>query len=80
MRSSALDLVGVIVDADEAGPGMTRQIAHGAADAAAHVEHFHPRFQGQPFGEKMLMPEQRRLETLAPASGSEVKGLTQPNS
>ena len=71
----ALDLVGVVVDADKAGSGIARQIAHRPADSASHIEHLHPRFQGQPVAEKMLVPEQRRLEALAPAPGREVKGL-----
>ena len=39
------------------------------------IEHLHPRFKGQTIGEKTLVPEERRLEALAPAPGSEVKGL-----
>ena len=70
-----LDLVGVVVDTDEARPGMPREIAHRPAHPASHIEHLHPRLQGQPFGEIVLVPEQRRLEALAPAPGSEVKGL-----
>ena len=73
VQLGALDLVGVVVDADKTGPGMAREIAHRPADPAPHVEHLHPRLQGQPFGEIMLVSEHRRLETLAPAPGREVK-------
>ena len=75
VQSCALDLVGIVVDSDEAGPRMARQIAHRPANTAANIEHVHTGFQGQPFGEKMLMSYERRLEALAPAPGSEVKGL-----
>ena len=60
---------------DEAGAGMTGHVAHRARHAASDIEDIHPRLQGQPVGEIVLVPEQRRLEAFAAAPGREVKGL-----
>ena len=73
MLFRALDLVGVYVDAGNTRSVKAGQIAHRPPDAAPQVDHFHPRFQGQPIADKTLTPEQRRLEAFALASGREVK-------
>ena len=73
MQSGALDLVGVIVDTDKSGPGMSGQVVHRPPDPATHVKHLHPRPKGQPLSQKHLVPEKRRLEALAPPPGGEVK-------
>ena len=57
MQFGALDLVGVVVDTDKAGPGIAGQIAHRSSNPATHVEYLHSRFQGELVGEKMLVPE-----------------------
>ena len=76
----ALDLVSVIVDPDKAGPVLAGQSTHRPAYPAPHIEHLHPRSQGQPIGKKTLVPEQRRLEALAPPLGAKCQDCPQPNS
>ncbi len=75
LQFGALDLVGVVVDANDAGPGTARQVAHWSADPAPDIDDFRPGFQGQPVGDALLVPEQRRLEAFAATPGREVKAL-----
>ncbi len=74
MQPGAFDLVGVIVDPDESGPGITGQVGHRSPDSATHVQHPHPRPEGQPVSKILLVPEKRSLQVLAPPPGGKVKG------
>jgi hypothetical protein len=71
-----LDLVVVIVQANNVDPSKLDNFSGRASDTAAHVEHTHALFETHHVGQIMLMPGNSLQEGLAVGKATKVKTLS----
>lgn len=71
----AVNLVVVVVEADDGGASELCNLASGAANAAANIEHPHARLEVHHHGKVVLVPGKRLSEGLAIGKAAEVEGV-----